>query len=175
MEKLLTCRKCHKVFTAKTEEEGITWYSRSRGYNYHMECWKELTDNSKTKTEDEWIDLIFDLIMREIQGNYAFFRIKAQIDGFIKNGMTAKGIYFACYYFFIVKKQAYKEEYGIGIVPHVYEDSCNYWIEEERKKQGIMQEIVRLQKIEAGEARKIASKKPRKHKVIAEPKIEDLF
>ena len=88
MEKLLTCRKCHKVFTAKTEEEGITWYSRSRGYNYHMECWKELTDNSKTKTEDEWIDLIFDLITREIQGNYAFFRIKAQIDGFIKNGMT---------------------------------------------------------------------------------------
>ena len=38
-DKVYTCRKCHKLFTAKEEEREITWHQRAQGYNYHMSCW----------------------------------------------------------------------------------------------------------------------------------------
>ena len=38
--------------------------------------------------------------------------------------MTAKGMYFALKYFYEIKKgDVSKSENGIGIIPHIYEDS----------------------------------------------------
>jgi hypothetical protein len=158
------------------EEEGITWVSRSKGWSYHIDCWNEHIDSNKEKSAADWFDLIFDLITRELHSSYDYHKIKAQADNFCNKGnLTMKGIYFTCYYFFIVKKQAYEPKYGIGIVPHIYEDASAYWLEQERKKNGIMKEIERIKTIEAGEARKINVKnRTIKKKVIAEPTFDDI-
>ena len=174
-DKVYTCRACHKTFVGKDEELGITWYYRSKGYTYHMDCWKSLTEIHADKTADEWLDLIFDLITRELHGSYDYFKIKAQAQSFVnKHGFTMKGIYFTLHWFFLIDKREYKQEYGIGIVPHIYERATQYWCEQERKQAGIMAEIERLKTLEAAEAKVIAVKTTRKKKKLtAAPDIMD--
>lgn len=173
-DKVYTCRKCHKQFTAKEEEREITWHARSRGYYYHMSCWNEYIQKDNDKNSDEWLDLIFDLITRELHGTYDYFKVKAQAEGFVnKGGFSMKGIYFTLYWFFIVHKGEYKPEYGIAIVPHVYEQSSAYWLEQESKRQGIMAEIEKIKRIEAAEGRTIRANNVRKKKKqSAEPTLD---
>lgn len=173
-DKVYTCRKCHAQFVAKEEEREITWHARARGYYYHMDCWKSFTERNNDKNSDEWLDLIFDLITREVHGSYDFFKIKAQAEGFVtKGGMSMKGVYFTLYWFFVVCKREYKEEYGIAIVPHVYEQSAAYWLEQETKRHGIMDEIEKIKKIEAEEGRTIRGGNKRKQrKPTAEPTLD---
>lgn len=164
-EKVYTCRACHQPFTGKDEEMGITWYYRSRGYAYHMDCWKKLTSIHNDKNADEWFDLIFDLITRELHEDYDYFKIKTQAQSFIsKYNYTMKGIYFTLHWFFLVEKKEYKKEYGIGIIPHIYHKATQYWLEQERKQEGIMAEIEKLKKIEAAEAKVINVKTTREKK-----------
>ena len=69
--------------------------------------------------------------------------------------MTAKGIYFALRYFYGIKKNDFsKSENGIGIVSHIYEDSCNYWRDREEKDRGIC-EAIEQQIIEASKQEKV--------------------
>jgi hypothetical protein len=78
--------------------------------------------------------------------------------------MTAKGIYFAIKYFYDVKKNdASKSENGIGIIPHIYEDSCEYWQERERREAGICAAIEQ-QILEASKQKTVMVKieKPKK-------------
>lgn len=172
---VLTCRKCHKVMTVEPEDEGVTWYRRARGYSYHKQCWDEHVNTEREKTAEDWLDLIFDLITRELNSTYEYHKIKAQADNFCTKGqMTMKGIYFACYYFFLVRGQAYKPEYGIGIVPHIYEDAANYWLEQEKKKKDILKEILRIQEIEQQTARKVNAMKRGQRKITAMPTFDDI-
>lgn len=172
-DKIYTCRKCHQTFIAKEEEKEVTWHQRSKGYNYHMSCWESYLKKDSDKNDDEWLDLIFDLITRELHSSYDFFKIKAQADGFVnKGGMSMKGIYFTLYWFFIVRKGEYKEEYGIAIVPHVYDQSASYWLEQENKRHGLMDEIEKIKRIEAAEGRVIrGTPRRRKRKQSEEPTI----
>jgi hypothetical protein len=83
-----------------------------------------------------------------------------------------KGIYFTAYWYFVLEKKDYKPEYGLGIIPYVYDQSVNYWSERQRKEAGIMEEILKIKKIEAGEGRDIRSRNRKvKHKVTAEPTL----
>ena len=173
-EKILTCRKCHKMFVAKEEEKGITWVERSRGYNYHMSCWNEHLDRDAEHGDADWLDLIFDLISRELHADYDYFKIKAQAENFVnKGGYSMKGVYWTLYWFFIVNKGEYKKEYGIGIMPHVHERACEYWLEQESKKKGILDELLKIQRIEAENGRTIQVNNRRKVKQrSAEPTID---
>ena len=86
--------------------------------------------------------------------------------------MSMKGIYFTLYWFFIVHRGEYKEEYVIAIVPHVYDQSAAYWLEQENKRHGIMDEIEKIHRIEAAEGRVIrGTPKRRKRKQSEEPTI----
>ena len=56
--------------------------------------------------------------------------------------MTAKGMYFALKYHYEIKKgDVSKSENGIGIIPHIYEDSRRYWQEREERDRGIVAAI----------------------------------
>ena len=56
--------------------------------------------------------------------------------------MTAKGIYFALkYHYEINKGDVTKSENGIGIIPHIYEDSRNYWTRREEREVGLIAAI----------------------------------
>jgi hypothetical protein len=108
-----------------------------------------------------------------LHGTYDYFKIKAQAEGFVnKGGYSMKGIYFTLYWFFIIKKGEYKPEYGIAIVPHIYEESSVYWLEQENKKQGIMAEIEKIKRIEATQQRVIKTPTRKKRKITAEPTLD---
>lgn len=170
MNKLYTCRYCNKQFNADPEKKNQEWVARSQNYYYHKKCWEEFINNTKDKNSEQWQDLTYYIITHLLKSSYNFHQIERQFKNFQHEGMTAKGIYFAVYWYFVIKQNPWTSKYGIGIVPHIYEDSKNYWYEQEDKKQGIMQQI-EYNTLEAqAEGRKIKKQKSkRKQKKIENP------
>ena len=77
--------------------------------------------------------------------------------------MTAKGMYFALKYFYEIKKNdVTKSENGIGIIPHIYEDSSSYWQEREHREQGIVAAIE--EQIKQAQSQNIVNVKIKKNK-----------
>lgn len=172
MEKTYLCRVCGKRFVAKEEEREITWHERSKGYYYHMTCWNEYIKQDFAVNNKDYKDLVFYLINNELHQEYNYYQISTQFDKMIKDGKTGKGIYFTCYWYFIVCKKEYKPEFGIGIIPYVYDQSVEYWTEQESRKRGIMNEIAKLAAIEKGAGRTIGAKRTnRKRKITEEPEL----
>lgn len=161
MPRELTCRKCKKVFIALPEEENITWKMRSTNHYYHMPCWEEFLNVRKDKNDDEWRDLTYYIITNLLKENYNFHQIEAQFKKFEGEGMTAKGIYYALYWHFVIKGSQWKGHFGIGLVPYIYEESKAYWYDQEEKRQGIMQQIERNTREQNEEAR-IIKRRPRR-------------
>lgn len=169
MANVYTCRKCHKSFEAKPEEKDITWCCRSRNFYYHKECWEEYIKRTKEKNSEEWFDLIFDLITRELGKDYNFFLIKKQAEKFINNGYTMKGIYFSLYWYHIIQQKEYQSHFGIGIVPHIYEEATTYWCEQMKRTQNVLEEIERIKTQEAAEGITVSKRKSRRAKRSEEP------
>ena len=136
----VTCRICKQAFNADSERENDFWIMPSRNFYYHKECY-ENWKISKNHTDGEWFGLIFDLIARDLKGKYNYAMITAQLKKQVNQRMTPKGIYFTLYWHFIIKKQEWKPEYGIGIVPHIYKEATSYWIEKESKTSGICEQL----------------------------------
>lgn len=171
--RILTCRKCHKQFEAKEEDKDIKWIERSKNYYYHIDCWNEFIDIYRDKNSAEWLDLIYDLFSRELHEEYDYFKIQAQAKKFVENNVaTMKGIYYSLYWFYVIKKNKYSKDYGIGIIPYIYNDSTKYWIEQEEKRNGIMQEILRIEQIEkSSNKQKVKIKNKKTQTITKEPII----
>ena len=59
-----------------------------------------------------------------------------------KYGYTYKGMFFSVKYFFEIKKNSWDKATGaIGIVPYVYQEATDYWVEREAKESGILAKI----------------------------------
>lgn len=173
-EKIYTCRYCGKKFVAKDEEREITWHQRAKSYNYHMDCWKKhiKANIGEERSDDEYLDLIFEVITNDLHSTYNYFLICKQFEKMLKDNKTAKGIYFTCYWYFVIKNKEYKPEYGIGIIPYIYDDSVIFWQNEERKQKGIMEEILKIQEIEKAEGRRVGVRRSNRRTVkTAEPEI----
>ena len=68
--------------------------------------------------------------------------------------MTPKGIYFAVrYYYDVLKGDVNKAQGGIGIVLNIYNDSAQYWVDLENKKEGTLEAIIK--QIKEREARPV--------------------
>jgi len=141
----VTCRVCRQSFDAQPETQNSFWIMPSRNFYYHKECY-ESWKISKTHTDEEWFDLVFDLIARDLKGDYNYGMISSQLGKQVDQRMTPKGIYFTLYWYFLIKKQPWKPEYGIGIVPHVYKEATAYWVEKENKSSGICEQIQSMAK-----------------------------
>ena len=76
--------------------------------------------------------------------NNFFFRTHAQIQNFIKNGMTCKGILFTLkYYYDRNGKENWERGYGgIGIVPYCYKEATEYWTNIEMRQRGACDKVV---------------------------------
>lgn len=161
------CRICKKELTG---EEGIDYIVRAKNYYYHKSCWEQYANTHTPKTDNEWFDLIFEIITKDCHSNYNFFQIKNQCAKMVSEGKTMKGIYFTAYWYFVLEKKEYKPEYGLGIIPFVYDKSVEYWIDRQNKENGIMEEILKMQLIEAGKGRAVKTKeKTSKRKITSEP------
>ena len=81
--------------------------------------------------------------------------------------MTNKGILFTLKYFYDIKHNDWDKGHGgIGIVPYVYQEACSYWVEQERKKKGIVAEIERqMREAETVRPRRVQQRKRKKFEV----------
>lgn len=170
MSQIFTCRWCHKKFFAKEEEEGITWYKRAKNYYYHKECFDEFINLNNDKNSEVWFDLIFDIFTRQLHSTYDFFKIKSQAERFVKENIaTMKGIYYSLYYYYIVKNKEYKPEYGIGIIPYIYNESIEYWSNQEKINKDIMKQIIQIQELEKTGTKISLKTRKKKEKITKEP------
>lgn len=153
------CRACRERFNPKEEEKDKSWVMPSKNWYYHKECYEDWRE-SKEDTEDNWIDLIYDLIARDLKGAYNWHQIESQRKKFVKQNMTNKGIYFTLYWYFYIKKRPWEGKYGIGIVPSIYQQATAYWVDKAQKRHGILDQIEELAK--ARKKEKVVVGEPRR-------------
>ena len=134
------CRICHMPIDKK-KGEGTEWIMPSQNWYYHKECYD--TWRAAPATDEEWVDMIFDFLARDMKVSYNYFLCKQQIENFWKKQkINPKGIYFSLKYFYEIKGNSWEKGHGgIGIVPYVFDDAKAYWAERERKKHGFMKQI----------------------------------
>ena len=132
------CRICHMPIDKIKEKENIDWIQPSKGYYFHKECYE--TWKAHPATDDDWVKMIFDFLARDLKVSYDYFLCDAQIKKFWKeNKINPKGIYFTLKYFYDIKGNLFEKGHGgLGIVPYVFTEAKNYWIEQERKKHGFI-------------------------------------
>lgn len=143
---IVTCRCCKQKFDAQLEDKDTIWIMPSKNWYYHKNCyenWVRKKDDIHSKADDDlWFGALWDFLSKEVKIGPDYRKIKSQWDNFIKKGKTPKGIYFCIKYFYDIKKSDPKEsKNGIGIVPYIYEEGCNYWIEKEKNDKGICERI----------------------------------
>ncbi len=155
------CRLCGE----EINKEKNDWIMPSKNWYYHKQCynnWKQAQFNN----DEEYIDMIYDFIARDLKKSYDWWVCEAQRKKFIKeNKMTNKGILFALKYFYEVKHGDWEKGHGgIGIVPFIYKDSCAYWAAREHNSQGTIAEIERQMREAANRNKKVIHKKENKQK-----------
>ena len=166
---LVKCRICKQQFNRLDPNliEGVDYVKPSERMYYHKKCYDEY-QNSKLDvhadmTDELWFKAAWDFLRRDLKYDFNFVKVRKQWESFLKNKMTAKGMYFALKYFYEIKKNdVTKSENGIGIIPHIYEDSRDYWTERERREHGIVAAIE--QQIKEAQSQKIIDVRVKKVK-----------
>ena len=135
------CRFCHIQIDKTKEIEGVDWIMPSKNWYYHKSCYD--TWKAAPATDEEWKLLIYDFLARDLKVKYNYHLCEAQITKFWKeNKINPKGIYFTLKYFYEIKNNPWEKGHGgLGIVPWVFVDAKNYWIEQEKKKRGFLKSI----------------------------------
>lgn len=174
MARTLTCRYCKQKFIANPEEENVTWMMRSQGWYYHTECWESFINKEKERNSDEWYDLLIEFITHDLKKPYNYYMTRKQYDNFLAEGKTGKGIYFTAYYTWFIKKAQYDEKYGIGLIRVTYDESIEYWTEQEKIKAGIMAELEKIQRERAAKGRSIKRTERKKKEVSLEDIMAEL-
>ena len=164
---MVTCRKCKQKFDAQANEKDIIWCMPSMNHYYHIECYDNKRDIEKEKDEAEWASLIYNFFSQDLKVSYNWYLCESQRKKFVaENKFTNKGIYFALKYFYEIKKGTWdKSQGGLGIVPYIYEESKQYWYEQERKRKGFVAMIEeQIKERENRETIKIARPQKRERK-----------
>ena len=162
------CRLCKKVFDTETTDFVLIG---QKSY-YHKDCYEEWTTSKNLKGEMDkefWKEAIIDYLYRDVKMSIDFSKLQSQFEHFTSEGrkMTAKGIYFAIRYYYEIKKgDPEKAQGGIGIVLSLYNESAQYWVERENKKEGTLEAIIEQIKQRQGRevqhiVRNDAPKKPK--------------
>lgn len=148
---IVKCRICKQEFATEDLEQGKEWIMPSRNYYYHTRCYQTWVNGKDSVsvndcTEDDWFNIMwafFKLDLRCTLDTGAFMMIKRQWDNFVADKKTPKGIYFTLKYFYEVKHAPTSDlpKYGIGIVKTLYAEACQYWVECENRKSGILKQL----------------------------------
>ena len=138
------CRICKEKFNRLDPDliEGIDYIKPSNRMYYHKSCYENYQNSKKdihaTMDDEVWFKAMWDFLTKDLKYSFNFVKVQKQWSAFLKNKMTAKGMYFAIKYFYEIRKgDASKSENGIGIIPHIYEESGHYWMEREGRDSGI--------------------------------------
>lgn len=140
-EHIVQCRHCKERFDAQPEDEYKLWIMPSTNFYYHKTCYETWKSQTVRATDDDWIEMIYDLLARDLKVSYNYHQIEAQREKFTDQGMTNKGIYYTLYWHHITRSNKWQEKYGIGLVPHIYKEATGYWTDRELKTEGIVRQI----------------------------------
>ena len=82
-------------------------------------------------------------ILKTLKLDYIDAKTRLQLNNFRDiQKYTYKGMFFSVKYFFEIKKNSWDKANGaIGIVPYVYQEATDYWVEREAKESGILAKI----------------------------------
>ena len=145
---MVQCRICKEKFNRGDPNvvEGVDYVKPSKNMYYHKKCYDEYISSRRdvhaNLADESWFDACWDLLRKDLKYDFNFFKVRKQWESYLKNKMTAKGIYFALKYHYEIRHgDVTKSENGIGIIPHIYEDSRFYWQERERRERGIVAAI----------------------------------
>lgn len=155
---IVQCRFCKQKFDAPLAEIDDTWVMPSRNWYYHKSCYEEMKKD-KLETPENWKDRIYDFIAHDLKVSYDYHMCEAQLKKFVEKDKigTYKGIFFALKYFYEVRKGDWSKGHGgLGIIPYIYEDSRNYWIEAESRAKGTIAGIEK--QLQAREAQKVITR-----------------
>ena len=146
----------------------------SRNYYYHVKCYEDWRA-SQPLVDNEWVPMIYDFLSRDLKVSYNYFLCESQRKKFLKeNKCTNKGIYFALKYFYEIKHNDWNKGHdGIGIVPYIYKESTEYWINEEHKKRGFINAIEQQLK-ERTSRETVKIKRPQKKKEKVKYNLDDI-
>jgi len=140
------CRCCKgEIDKADT----ISWVMPSQGWYYHTKCYddwiRKKEDIHAVAEDDEWKGYLWDYLSRDLKlPKLNYQKCDQQWHSFLSNKkkMTAKGLYYACRYFYeVIKGNPAEAQGGIGILPYVYDDSCMYWTNREKINKEVCQQI----------------------------------
>lgn len=164
MSHKVKCRVCGIQFDTDTLNKE-DWLMPSKNFYYHARCYNDWKVNSN-HSDEEWIDLIYDFIARDLKVSYDFHMCEAQRKKYLsQNKYTNKGIYFSLKYFYELKKGDWsKGNGGIGIIPFIYKEATEYWTQLELKKQGTMSAIEKQIKEKLNRPTQTLAKKVNKKK-----------
>lgn len=156
------CRVCRERFDTDKLPSDM-WVRTNKTWYYHKKCyddWISNKDNIKLDIDSQgfWYDSLIDYLYRDIKMEIDFKKIGSQWKNFTspdrKPRMTAKGIYFATrYYYDVIHGNVEKALGGIGIIPSIYNEAAQYWVDLENKKTGTLNAII--EQIKEREARPV--------------------
>ena len=145
MAHIVKCRICKQQFDTAKEEYVIV----GKQSYYHKKCYDDwvsaINNPRKSGDADFYKEAVIDYLYRDVKMAIDFVKLDRQWNNFIKpeRKMTPKGIFFAVKYHFEVQKGSVEKSLGgIGIVPHIYNDSKEYWSNLEVRKEGTIEAII---------------------------------
>lgn len=172
---IVSCRVCKEKFEKNKFIEGIDWIMPSKNWYYHKKCYEDW--KSATNLDDkDWVGLIYDFLSHDLKVPYDYGACESQRKRFVAtNKYTNKGIYFALKYFYDIRKGDWKKSNGgIGIIPHIYEDSVKYWVNQEYKTKGILISIEKQMRERANREVIKVTKKKKQNKQKSKYSLEDV-
>jgi hypothetical protein len=159
---LVHCRICKGEIDRNTQQENVDWVMPTPKWYYHKHCYetwaKKKNDIHASASAEEWFDMMWQYLSKDIKIGPDYTKTKSQWDNFIKKGYTPKGIYFSVRYQYEVNHgDPKKSEGGIGIVPHIYQNCSAYWQKRENEFKDICSRIEKqMQEIKEKKVKEVA-------------------
>lgn len=186
MPKLATvhCRICHQDIDRNTQVENVDWVMPSKNWFYHKTCYEQWAKSRKSLNvksnldEQTWFDFLYEYLHRDVLMEINFNKLRSQWRKFVADGFKPKGIFFTVkYYYDIQKGKKESADGGIGIVPYIYKEATEYWVEQENFNRGLVEKIEdqmlsRIERTEIVKIGKVETKEMIRRKKI-KYKLED--
>ena len=169
---IVQCRICKKKFDTDVETD---WIKPVTNMYYHKSCYEDFGKKKDAihseLDKDLWEQLLWDYLVYDMKISLNYTKVKKQWEAYIKEGFTPKGIFFTLKYFYGVQRgDPSKSKEGIGIVPYIYNESCEYWISREREDSGICARIEEQMR-KNNEQRKVTVLQKRPSRSKSKPQI----
>ena len=120
-KQMVKCPYCEQMFDRNSED----FIKVGRRYA-HKKC-QEKYEESATEEEKEYKKLYY--FTKELFGNqFNYVLVKQQVDKYIQQGYTSKGIRLSLDWFFNIQHNPIANSKGVGIVPYVYKEAMEYFL-----------------------------------------------